>query len=98
VDYPAASSRSRVVMRGLRPPDRARRGAVLRAAPPFGRSAKLNLGLKVLNKRPDGFHELRTVFQTISLADPSISSSFQARGPRSRWKPGSTFPPRITSW
>ncbi|MCX6636382.1 MAG: 4-(cytidine 5'-diphospho)-2-C-methyl-D-erythritol kinase, partial [Acidobacteria bacterium] len=31
--------------------------------------AKLNLGLKVLNKRPDGYHELRTVFQTISLAD-----------------------------
>ncbi len=31
--------------------------------------AKLNLGLKVLNKRPDGFHELRTIFQTISLAD-----------------------------
>lgn len=31
--------------------------------------AKVNLGLKVLNKRPDGYHELRTVFQTISLAD-----------------------------
>ena len=31
--------------------------------------AKLNLGLKVLNKRPDGYHELRTVFQTISLGD-----------------------------
>ena len=31
--------------------------------------AKLNLGLKVLYKRPDRFHELRTVFQTISLAD-----------------------------
>lgn len=31
--------------------------------------AKINLGLKVLHKRPDGFHELRTVFQTVSLAD-----------------------------
>jgi 4-diphosphocytidyl-2-C-methyl-D-erythritol kinase len=31
--------------------------------------AKINLSLKVLGKRPDGFHELRTVFQTISLAD-----------------------------
>jgi 4-diphosphocytidyl-2-C-methyl-D-erythritol kinase len=31
--------------------------------------AKINLDLRVLNQRPDGFHELRTVFQTISLAD-----------------------------
>jgi 4-diphosphocytidyl-2-C-methyl-D-erythritol kinase len=31
--------------------------------------AKLNLVLDVLNKRPDGFHELRTVFERISLAD-----------------------------
>ncbi len=31
--------------------------------------AKVNLDLRVLYKRPDGFHELRTVFQTISLAD-----------------------------
>jgi 4-diphosphocytidyl-2-C-methyl-D-erythritol kinase len=31
--------------------------------------AKLNLGLRVLYRRPDNYHELRTVFQTISLAD-----------------------------
>jgi 4-diphosphocytidyl-2-C-methyl-D-erythritol kinase len=31
--------------------------------------AKINLDLRVLNRRSDGFHELRTVFQTISLAD-----------------------------
>jgi 4-diphosphocytidyl-2-C-methyl-D-erythritol kinase len=31
--------------------------------------AKLNLGLRVLYRRPDGYHELRTVFQTVSLAD-----------------------------
>jgi 4-diphosphocytidyl-2-C-methyl-D-erythritol kinase len=31
--------------------------------------AKINLSLLVLGKRGDGYHELRTVFQTISLAD-----------------------------
>jgi 4-diphosphocytidyl-2-C-methyl-D-erythritol kinase len=31
--------------------------------------AKINLDLRVLHKRPDNFHELRTVFQTISLSD-----------------------------
>lgn len=31
--------------------------------------AKLNLDLRVLAKRPDGYHELRTIFQTVSLAD-----------------------------
>jgi 4-diphosphocytidyl-2-C-methyl-D-erythritol kinase len=31
--------------------------------------AKINLDLRVLGARPDGFHELRTVFQTVSLAD-----------------------------
>src|SRR6202161_149846 len=37
--------------------------------------AKLNLDLRVLGKRPDGYHELRTIFQTISLAD-AIDLSF----------------------
>src|SRR5499425_3331456 len=31
--------------------------------------AKINLRLEVLGKRPDNFHELRTIFQTISLHD-----------------------------
>ncbi len=31
--------------------------------------AKINLDLRVLYQRPDGFHELRTIFQTVSLAD-----------------------------
>jgi 4-diphosphocytidyl-2-C-methyl-D-erythritol kinase len=31
--------------------------------------AKLNLDLRVLDKRLDGYHELRTIFQTISLGD-----------------------------
>ncbi|HVW09695.1 MAG TPA: 4-(cytidine 5'-diphospho)-2-C-methyl-D-erythritol kinase [Bryobacteraceae bacterium] len=37
--------------------------------------AKLNLGLRILYRRPDNYHELRTVFQTISLAD-SLNISF----------------------
>src|ERR1700678_2463032 len=37
--------------------------------------AKLNLDLRVIGKRDDGYHELRTIFQTISLAD-SIDLSF----------------------
>ena len=31
--------------------------------------AKINLRLDILGKRTDGFHELRTIFQTISLHD-----------------------------
>ncbi|MFN2492368.1 MAG: 4-(cytidine 5'-diphospho)-2-C-methyl-D-erythritol kinase [Pyrinomonadaceae bacterium] len=31
--------------------------------------AKINWGLQVLGKRPDGYHEVRTILQTISLHD-----------------------------
>jgi 4-diphosphocytidyl-2-C-methyl-D-erythritol kinase len=46
--------------------------------------AKINLSLRVLWKRPDNFHELRTIFQTVSLADelkitfsPSAATSIE---------------------
>jgi 4-diphosphocytidyl-2-C-methyl-D-erythritol kinase len=31
--------------------------------------AKINLDLRVLDRRPDGYHNLTTIFQTVSLAD-----------------------------
>lgn len=31
--------------------------------------AKINLGLEVLGKRPDGYHEIRTLMQSVALSD-----------------------------
>jgi 4-diphosphocytidyl-2-C-methyl-D-erythritol kinase len=49
--------------------------------------AKINLDLRVLSRRPDNYHELRTIFQTISLADrlavaftPSRKTAIQVTG------------------
>ena len=41
--------------------------------------AKINLDLLVLGLRPDGYHELRTTFQSIALADTLTFT--QTRGP-----------------
>jgi 4-diphosphocytidyl-2-C-methyl-D-erythritol kinase len=60
-------------MPARRPRARARRGA---GDPGRGvrvaARAKLNLGLAVGPRRPDGFHELATIFQSVSLADTLI--------------------------
>lgn len=37
--------------------------------------AKVNLDLRVLGTRPDGYHELRTVFQTIELHDTIVCTA-----------------------
>jgi 4-diphosphocytidyl-2-C-methyl-D-erythritol kinase len=42
--------------------------------------AKINLDLRVLKARPDGYHEIRTIFQTISLADIIDVEFSAARG------------------
>jgi len=47
-------------------PSRPRRSRRVLRVPSF---AKVNLGLEVLGRRQDGYHELRTLFQTIDLAD-----------------------------
>ncbi|CAO0824753.1 hypothetical protein DFAR_890003 [Desulfarculales bacterium] len=41
--------------------------------------AKVNLSLLVLGRRPDGYHELMTLMQPLSLGDELIISD-QARG------------------
>ena len=41
--------------------------------------AKINLGLSVCSKRPDGYHEIRTIFQQIDLAD-RLTFTLQKQG------------------
>jgi len=45
----------------------------------FPAFAKVNLDLRVLGVRPDGYHELRTIFQSLALAD--LVTVRQRRGP-----------------
>jgi 4-diphosphocytidyl-2-C-methyl-D-erythritol kinase len=42
--------------------------------------AKINLGLHILGKRQDGYHEVRTVLQTIALHDRLILQRKRTRG------------------
>lgn len=42
--------------------------------------AKINLGLDVLRRRPDGYHDLRMVMQTISLKDELVLTQTEEPG------------------
>ena len=44
--------------------------------------AKINLGLDVIRKRPDGYHDLRMVMQTVSLCDSVKLTATRAAGVR----------------
>lgn len=46
--------------------------------------AKINLGLDVLGKREDGYHEVRMVMQTIGIYDRLILTRFPKRKSVSR--------------
>ena len=37
--------------------------------------AKVNLDLRILHRRPDGFHEIQTVFQAIDLWDEVMAKA-----------------------
>lgn len=41
--------------------------------------AKINLGLEVIRKRPDGYHDIRTLFQEVGLADVLEIEAFPGR-------------------
>lgn len=43
--------------------------------------AKINLGLRILGRRPDGYHEIRTVYQTLALHDQLEVILRRSRGP-----------------
>ena len=55
-------------------------GAIQRRA-----AAKVNLGLEVVGKRADGYHELVTIFQAVDLFD-EVGRKARSAG-NSRWRP-----------
>jgi 4-diphosphocytidyl-2-C-methyl-D-erythritol kinase len=56
--------------------------------------AKINLDLRVLGRRDDGYHELRTIFQTISLAD-TLEIAFTPERKRSVELAGNAIPDNL---
>ncbi len=62
--------------------------------------AKLNLTLEVLAKRPDGYHEIRSVIQAINLCDSlrfQSSQNFIFKSNFPDWVPGKSLVPKAVS-
>ena len=62
--------------------------------------AKLNLTLEVLGKRPDGFHEIRSVMQTINLCDSlhfQLSQKVTCKSNLPDWVPEESLVSRAAS-
>ena len=62
--------------------------------------AKLNLTLEVLGKRQDGFHEIRSVIQTINLCDSlrfQLSQSIEFKSDMPNWIPEKSLISKATS-
>jgi len=62
--------------------------------------AKLNLTLEVLAKRPDGFHEIRSVIQTLNLCDSlsfRLSQSIKFNSDMPNWIPEDSLVSKATS-
>ena len=61
--------------------------------------AKINLTLEVLAKRPDGFHEIRSVLQTINLGDSlhfQLSQDIEFRCDKPDWVPAESLVSKAT--
>jgi 4-diphosphocytidyl-2-C-methyl-D-erythritol kinase len=62
--------------------------------------AKLNLTLEVLGKRPDGYHEIRSIFQTINLCDRlnfQTSQNITLKSDMPEWTPEKSLVAKVVS-
>ena len=59
--------------------------------------AKINLDLRVLGTRPDGYHDLRTIFQSLALFD-NVTVTRAARAARGRPATSPTSRPISATW
>lgn len=63
--------------------------------------AKINLTLEVLGQRADGYHEIRSVIQTISLCDSlsfELAGGLEFKSDSAEWVAGKSLVSKATDW